>query len=173
MYFFLSTRSDDEESDYEISDQDVYKLLIVTQSPPSAAGGTANTAGPANTTGPAANTSVTTRPPKHGGYDRTGDWTSRTKITQELAKVINDGLYYYEQDLWEGNEWVRNKLTNVYLSFTFSLLVMFVLKEFSILCYSVIIFLSRWKRLRKICVPLYQTWSSKGGSQAKVLPLNP
>lgn len=95
----FSEWSDDEESDYEISDQDVYKLLIVTQSPPSAAGGMANTSGPA------ANTSATTRPPKHGGYDRTGDWTSRTKITQELAKVINDGLYYYEQDLWEGNEW--------------------------------------------------------------------
>ncbi|XP_045130370.1 la-related protein 1-like isoform X2 [Portunus trituberculatus] len=101
----FSEWSDDEESDYEISDQDVYKLLIVTQSPPSAAGGAANSTGSANTTGPAASTSVTTRPPKHGGYDRTGDWTSRTKITQELAKVINDGLYYYEQDLWEGNEW--------------------------------------------------------------------
>ncbi|MPC18591.1 La-related protein 1 [Portunus trituberculatus] len=79
------------------------------KSPPSAAGGAANSTGSANTTGPAASTSVTTRPPKHGGYDRTGDWTSRTKITQELAKVINDGLYYYEQDLWEGNEWGANE----------------------------------------------------------------
>lgn len=100
MLNMLPNRSDDE-SDYEISDQDVYKLLIVTQSPPSAGG-----AG----TAPAASTGPTTRPPKHGGYDRTGDWTSRTKITQELAKVINDGLYYYEQDLWEDNEWVSRKL---------------------------------------------------------------
>lgn len=82
-------RSDDEESDYEISDQDVNKLLIVTQSPPSVIGGTSN------------------RPAKHDGFDRTGDWTTRVKITQELAKVINDGLYNYEQDLWDGNEWVR------------------------------------------------------------------
>lgn len=92
--FFLSTRSD-EESDYEISDQDVNKLLIVTQSPPSAAG---QSTGGQNQT--------TSRQPKHGGYDRTGDWITRTKMTQELAKVINDGLYYYEQDLWEDNEWV-------------------------------------------------------------------
>ncbi|XP_047498985.1 la-related protein 1B-like isoform X2 [Penaeus chinensis] len=83
----FSEWSDDEESDYEISDQDVNKLLIVTQSPPSVIGGTSN------------------RPAKHDGFDRTGDWTTRVKITQELAKVINDGLYNYEQDLWEGNEW--------------------------------------------------------------------
>lgn len=94
FFLFLSTRSD-EESDYEISDQDVNKLLIVTQSPPSAAG--QSTSGQGQTT---------SRPPKHGGYDRTGDWITRTKMTQELAKVINDGLYYYEQDLWEDNEWV-------------------------------------------------------------------
>ncbi|XP_042857661.1 la-related protein 1B-like isoform X2 [Penaeus japonicus] len=83
----FSEWSDDEESDYEISDQDVNKLLIVTQSPPSVIGGTSN------------------RPAKHDGFDRTGDWTTRVKITQELAKVINDGLYNYEQDLWDGNEW--------------------------------------------------------------------
>lgn len=64
----------------------------MTQSPPSTAGAPAS-----------ANAS---RPPKHGGFDRTGDWTTRTKMTQELAKVINDGLYYYEQDLWEDSEWV-------------------------------------------------------------------
>merc|ERR1712226_853502 len=26
---------------------------------------------------------------------------SRVKLTQEIAKVINDGLYYYEEDLWD------------------------------------------------------------------------
>ncbi|XP_071536702.1 uncharacterized protein larp isoform X2 [Panulirus ornatus] len=62
----------DDESDYEISDQDVNKLLIVTQSPPSAAGAPAS--------------GIASRPPKHGGFDRTGDWTTRTKMTQELAK---------------------------------------------------------------------------------------
>lgn len=46
---------------------------------------------------------VTQTPPyvrKHPGGDRTGYHMSQAKITSELAKVINDGLYYYEQDLW-------------------------------------------------------------------------
>jgi len=47
---------------------------------------------------------VTTTPPhmrKHPQGDRhPGDFTPRAKITAELARVINDGLYYYEQDLW-------------------------------------------------------------------------
>lgn len=64
----------DSNSDYEIDDQDVNKILIVTQTPPYMR--------------------------KHPGGDRTGNHVSRAKITSELAKVINDGLYYYEQDLW-------------------------------------------------------------------------
>ncbi|XP_068136033.1 la-related protein 1B [Hyperolius riggenbachi] len=64
----------DEESDYEIDDQDVNKILIVTQTPPYLK--------------------------KHPSGDRTGNHVSRAKITSELAKAINDGLYYYEQDLW-------------------------------------------------------------------------
>ncbi|KAM9329359.1 la-related protein 1B [Gastrophryne carolinensis] len=64
----------DEDSDYEIDDQDVNKILIVTQTPPHLR--------------------------KHPGGDRTGNHVSRAKMTSELAKVINDGLYYYEQDLW-------------------------------------------------------------------------
>lgn len=65
----------DEDSDYEIDDRDVNKILIVTQTPPYLR--------------------------KHPGGDRTGHHTSRSKLTSELAKVINDGLYYYEQDLWD------------------------------------------------------------------------
>uniref|UniRef100_A0A8C8SSY1 La ribonucleoprotein 1B n=1 Tax=Pelusios castaneus TaxID=367368 RepID=A0A8C8SSY1_9SAUR len=64
----------DSDSDYEIDDHDVNKILIVTQTPPHMR--------------------------KHPGGDRTGNHVSRAKITSELAKVINDGLYYYEQDLW-------------------------------------------------------------------------
>lgn len=64
----------DDESDYELSDGDINKILIVTQ--------------------------VRHRAPKHEGYDRTGDWTTRTKITQDLEQVINDGLTNYEEDLW-------------------------------------------------------------------------
>lgn len=47
------------------------------------------------------------RPAKHEGYDRTGDWTTRTKITQELVHHIEDGLRYYEQDLWNEHEWAH------------------------------------------------------------------
>lgn len=39
------------------------------------------------------------RVPKHEGYDRTGDFTTRVKMTQELVQVINDGLCDYEEDL--------------------------------------------------------------------------
>lgn len=65
----------DEDSDCELDDHDVNKILIVTQTPPYLR--------------------------KHPGGDRTGNHTSRAKLTNELAKVINDGLFYYEQDLWD------------------------------------------------------------------------
>lgn len=69
---------DEDDSDYELDDQDVNKILIVTQTPPYLR--------------------------KHPGGDRTGNHESRAKITADLAKAINDGLYYYEQDLWKGEE---------------------------------------------------------------------
>lgn len=52
---------------------------------------------------------------KHPGGDRTGNHMSRAKITSELAKVINDGLYYYEQDLWMEDE---NKHTAIKVIFS-------------------------------------------------------
>ncbi|XP_049817917.1 la-related protein 1-like isoform X2 [Aethina tumida] len=64
-----------EDDSDELSDRDVNKLLIVTQAP-------------------------SFRVPKHEGYDRTGDWTTRVKMTQDLEQAINDGLFYYEEDLW-------------------------------------------------------------------------
>lgn len=36
-----------------------------------------------------------TPPPKK--HDRTGDFVPRSKFTQELSAMINDGLFYYEQ----------------------------------------------------------------------------
>lgn len=68
-------RSEDED-DYELSDKDLNKLLIVTQT-------------------------SSTRAPKHEGHDRTGDWTTRIKMSQDLEQAINDGLFYYEEDLWK------------------------------------------------------------------------
>lgn len=70
---FTDNWSEDDD-DYELSDRDINKILIVTQ--------------------------VSHRAPKHEGYNRTGDFTSRTKITQDLEQVINDGLFNYEEDLW-------------------------------------------------------------------------
>lgn len=64
----------DDDSDDEIDDRDVNKILIVTQTPPNLR--------------------------KHPGGDRKGNHESRAKITVDLAKAINDGLFYYEQDLW-------------------------------------------------------------------------
>ncbi|XP_074548143.1 la-related protein 1B isoform X4 [Halichoeres trimaculatus] len=73
--------SDEDDSDYELDDQDVNKILIVTQTPPYLR--------------------------KHPGGDRTGNHESRAKLTTDLAKAINDGLYYYEQDLWKGEEQIE------------------------------------------------------------------
>ncbi|KAK2165216.1 hypothetical protein LSH36_53g03020 [Paralvinella palmiformis] len=64
-----------DDSDDEVDDQVIDKILIVTQTPPAFR--------------------------KHPQGDRTGDFLPRSKMTAELAKVINDGLYYYEQDLLE------------------------------------------------------------------------
>lgn len=75
----------EDESDWELSDRDINKILIVTQK---------------------------TRPPKHEGHDRTGDWTTRTKMTQDLEKVINDGLQNYEKNL-SGNRPSQHKTVNV------------------------------------------------------------
>lgn len=76
----FSEWSEDDE-DYELSDKDLNKLLIFTQTTVSSS-------------------VSTTRIPKHEGHDRTGDWTTRVKMTQDLEQAINDGLYYYEEDLW-------------------------------------------------------------------------
>jgi hypothetical protein len=82
LAFILYFRSEDE-SDYELSDHEINKILIVTQA-----------------------TSQSSRYPKHEGYDRTGDWTTRVKITQDLEQIISDGLNYYEEGLWSEHEWV-------------------------------------------------------------------
>ena len=44
---------------------------------------------------------------KHEGYDRTGDYTSRVKMSQDLEHAINDGLFYYEDEL-KSHGWIPN-----------------------------------------------------------------
>ncbi|XP_048002479.1 la-related protein 1 isoform X4 [Leguminivora glycinivorella] len=72
----------DSESDFELSDRDVGRLLIVTQT-----GG---------------------RAVKHDGHDRQGDWNTRTKISQDLEQVITDGLRRYEEDLWNDTDYTSS-----------------------------------------------------------------
>ncbi|KAL5012494.1 hypothetical protein ScPMuIL_011045, partial [Solemya velum] len=90
--------SDDDDSDYEIPDSEINKILIVTQTPPHLR--------------------------KHPQGDRTGDHVPRAKITAENMKVINDGLMYYEQDLMEEGEYDLNqyKTVNIISSEVFKIL---------------------------------------------------
>ena len=85
----LSTRGvrgyeDDLENDDTIDDNDINKLYIITQP----------TRTLTTSLNPASSSSSSSA--KH---DRTADYNSRSKITHDLAKQINDGLYYYEQDI--------------------------------------------------------------------------
>lgn len=76
----LRTYKSENDEDYELSDRDISKILVFTQT-----------------------NLLSSRVPKHEGYDRTGDWTTRVKMTQELEQRINDGLYYYQEELWKQN----------------------------------------------------------------------
>ena len=60
-------------SDDDVDDEFINKLLIITQTPPSSR--------------------------KHPSGDRTGDYVPRAKVSAEMARVINDGLQFYEQDI--------------------------------------------------------------------------
>merc|ERR1719234_2007788 len=66
----------DEESEGEMSDGEINKLLIITPQ----------------------------RPKKHDGFDRTANSMSRVKMSQDMASAINDGLYNYEDELWEPSD---------------------------------------------------------------------
>lgn len=75
-------RSEDDND--EISDHDINKLLILTQK-----------------TQLSSSQSSVGRPVKHDGHDRTGDWTTRVKMSQDLESVIDLGLQIYEENLWD------------------------------------------------------------------------
>jgi len=64
------------DSDYELSDGEINKLLIITPH----------------------------RPKKHDGFDRSSAPQSRVKMSQDLAAAINDGLYDYEDELWDPSD---------------------------------------------------------------------
>lgn len=66
----------EDESEGEMSDGEINRLMIVTPQ----------------------------RPKKHDGFDRTANCLSRVKMSQDMASAINDGLYNYEDELWEPSD---------------------------------------------------------------------
>ena len=55
------------------------------------------------------------RPKKHDGFDRTSNSVSRVKMSQDMASAINDGLYNYEDELWEPSDeeqWIETPGSN-------------------------------------------------------------
>jgi len=81
----------EDESDCELSDGEINKLLIITPH----------------------------RPKKHEGFDRTADITSRVKMSQDMASAINDGLYDYEDELWDPSDdeaWIDTSAADKHVS---------------------------------------------------------
>merc|ERR1719341_1584808 len=81
------TEPGDEVSEGEMSDGEINKLLIITPQ----------------------------RPKKHDGFDRTSNSVSRVKMSQDMASAINDGLYNYEDELWEPSDeeqWIETPGSN-------------------------------------------------------------
>lgn len=62
----------------QISDQDLRKVMLITQCMKKSTG--------------------------QDLHDRTGEWTTRVKFTQEMASIIEDGLYQYLQQLLQNND---------------------------------------------------------------------
>lgn len=111
MCFSVFSGDISEESDDEMSDSEIDRLVIVTQKYRSdkegfstSPGGSSHGHAHPHGHGHAAVMQPSSRPLKHEGYDRTGNWTTRTKMTQELAQIINDGLKYYEEDYMAESE---------------------------------------------------------------------
>ncbi|CAF0761772.1 unnamed protein product [Rotaria sordida] len=65
-----------DELDFELDDDDIDKILIITPTPPS------------------------NRKQNQKNHDRTGEYTPRARMTAEIAKIIDDGLRWYEEELW-------------------------------------------------------------------------
>ncbi|CAF2343046.1 unnamed protein product [Rotaria sp. Silwood2] len=62
--------------DFELDDDDIDKILIITPTPPS------------------------NRKQHQKNHDHTGEYTPRARMTAEIAKIIDDGLRWYEEELW-------------------------------------------------------------------------
>jgi hypothetical protein len=76
IYLFNCFFRENDESDFELDDDDIDKILIITPTPPS------------------------NRKQQQKPHDRTGEYTPRARMTAEIAKIIDDGLRWYEEELW-------------------------------------------------------------------------
>ena len=64
-------RSSGESFDDDMDNDHITQLVIITQVPPISR--------------------------KHSGGDRTGNYTSRSKLSVNISQTISDGLYFYEK----------------------------------------------------------------------------
>ena len=74
--FVLFFKSEIDELDFELDDDDIDKILIITPTPPS------------------------NRKQHQKNHDRSIEYTPRARMTAEIAKIIDDGLRWYEEELW-------------------------------------------------------------------------
>lgn len=94
------TESESEQSGAEFSDGEINRLLIVTQSHRERRRGSSSSSTSSNISAPDADpASFKIRPIKPDCFERKPDVASRTKITQDMVSIIEDGLYCYEKNL--------------------------------------------------------------------------
>jgi len=73
QYFIFSKNED---SDFELDDDDIDKILIITPTPPS------------------------NRKHHQKNHEHTREYTPRARMTAEVARIIDAGLRRYEAELW-------------------------------------------------------------------------
>ncbi len=74
--FNFDSFSKNEYSDFELDDDDIDKILIITPTPPS------------------------NRKHHQSTHKSQDEHTPRARMTAEIAKIIEDGLRWYEEELW-------------------------------------------------------------------------
>ena len=82
-----SSARENDQFDFELDDDDIDKILIITPTPPS----------------------------HRKQQQAAGEYTPRARMTAELAKIIDDGLKWYEKELWQDRPGPVCTLTNASL----------------------------------------------------------
>jgi hypothetical protein len=97
ILFLIFSEGDD--SDFELDDDDIDKILIITPTPPS-----------------------NRKQQQKNNYERTGEYTPRARMTAEIAKIIDDGLRWYEEELWHD----RPVTTTIYTTLIYIYIYIFL-----------------------------------------------